>query len=87
MAIKRTKLLLSLPILVVGAFFVYTYNRPWFMIWDDACSESPIGFYRMQIVSYEYVDYNDGSYQTYAPTGGLWEFTKYYFGQFDPCVY
>lgn len=87
MAINRKNIaLISTPFVVVALFFLYTYNSPWQMVWDTAkCGESPIGFYRMEIVSYEYVDYSGGMYILSEPKGGLAEFAQFYIGRFDPC--
>lgn len=47
-------LLIALPCLALAAFVAWTSWTPWFLGWEG---ESPLGFYRLELVEYEIVDY------------------------------
>ena len=81
MRFKLTLLFIS----IAAGFFIQTYFTPWEMLFDTSCSESPIGFYRLQVVPYELNDYGGAEVQAGDPIGGIWEFAQFYVGQFDPC--
>ena len=75
----------GLTIAIFGFLFL-TYFDPWPMVFDTArCGESPLGFYRFQIVPYELTDYGGAEVQAGTPIGGLLDFVMFYFGQYDPC--
>ncbi len=79
------KVILIFAIAILG-FLIWTYFNPWEMLWDTVrCGESPIGFYRFEIVPFELTDYGGTEVQTGTPIGGVWEFVKFYLGRYKLC--
>ena len=71
----------------MGGFFALTWHRPFELVFDTGRrGESPIGFHRFHIVSYELTDYEGAGVQTSAPMGGLPDLLAFLVGLHDPCA-
>lgn len=84
-----TKYILTFALMFTAAnlgFLIWTYFIPWYILWDSPqCGESPIGFYKFQIVPYELTDYGGAEIQAGQPLGGYLDFLKFYLGKHELC--
>jgi hypothetical protein len=72
---------------LVTTFVVWTWFSPWLMVFDTTdCAESPLGFYRLQIVPFELTAHEAARVQVGQSRGGFLELVGFYLGKFDPCV-